>query len=64
LNKTSGSKEKERKSPPPRPPSSPQSGTYQKIADWLSSTQQKEKRKKKSGMKNKRKLGVSSLGGR
>jgi hypothetical protein len=47
LNKTSGSKEKERKSPPPRPPSSPQSGTYQKIADWLSSTQQKEKRKKK-----------------
>jgi hypothetical protein len=49
LNKTSGSKEKERKSPPPRPPSSPQYGTYQKIVDWLSRYSTKRKKEKKSG---------------
>jgi hypothetical protein len=47
LNKTSGSKEKERKSPPPRPPSSPQYGTYQKIVDWLSTYSTKRKKGKK-----------------
>jgi len=43
LNKTSGSKEKERKSPP----SSPQYGTYQKIVDWLSRYSTKRKKEKK-----------------
>jgi hypothetical protein len=51
LNKTSGSRGKEGKSPPPRPPSSPQYGTYQKIVDWISRYSTKRKGKKKVEMK-------------